>query len=162
MAATKDAQLAIQRFGTSSNPKLSDGSQEIEFTYPPSADSPGPEYMENASLHTTVGGSRRKQSDSLIRVVRIKWLEPSNFIPTTILEMMYGGGDRTKTFTYTHHRPILSQLGSGVEPDVGGGIVPIKGFIQPPFRPQFAGTDIGGTQMFMCQLFFIESDEVQP
>lgn len=161
MTFTKEAQLPIRRYGTAKNPQLSDGTTTIEFSYPPQPGSTV-KYETNQSLHQTIGGTRRSQEDSMIRVARISWLEPSDFIPNTILEMMYGGGDRTVLLTYTHHRRIFSQLGDGVEPTDTNGVIPITGFIQKPFDPQFAGHDFSGTQMSLCSMIFIESDEVQP
>lgn len=161
MGVVKDPQLTIQRFGLPHNPKLSDGPNEIEFTYPPDAKSGAVQREINHSLHTTIGGARRIQADSSTRVARISWFEPSNFIPTSIEEMLYGAGDRTVQLSYTHCRPIISQLGDGVEPDDGNGIVIISGFILPPFRYQRIGKDISGTQEYMCSMVFIESEEVQ-
>lgn len=161
MSYTKEAQLPIKRYGTPRNPQLTDGITSIEMTYPPEAGSPGPDYLENMSLSTTIGGLRRKQSDSWLRRIEIRWVEPSGFIPDTIFEMMQGGGDRTKTFTYTHHRPIQSQLGTGRETTDANGVIPITGFIEK-FKPVRIGQDGSGTQMHACLLIFQESDEVTP
>ncbi len=161
MAFALESQLTIKRYGRPRNPQLSDGTTTVEFTYPPEAGSPGPDYVENNSFSTTIGGLRRKQSDSWLRRIEIRWFEPSTFIQDTIFAMMRGGGDRTKAFTYTHHRRIESQLGPGIEATDANGVIPITGYIER-FKPKWIGQDASGTQAHACLLIFQESDEVTP
>lgn len=155
---TIDAQKPIIR-ATGRNPGLSDGDETLEFTYPPSNDSPGIDSKENASFSVTVGGRQRKQADSFLREVDIRWLEPSNFIPTKIREIMRGKGNRARNaLTYIHHREVDSQL-PGIETEFSAGIGKLIGFVRL-FRSPRIGRDSTGTQMFQCRLVFQEANEV--
>ncbi len=143
------------------NPRLTDGTTEVEMTYPPQSGSPGPTEKENASFQTTLGGSERKQADSWLRSVIIQWKEPGNFVPTKIHELMRGGGNRSRnTLTYKHHAEVLSQL-PGVEADEDG-VVPLNGFIRRFIaRPTGLVTE-DGLRWYQCELRFQEANEVQP
>lgn len=155
---TLDAQKPLIR-ATSRNPGLIGGSTTLEFTYPPSRELV--EEMENASFATTIGGSQRKQADSWVRKVSLEWLEPSNYIPEKIYEMMRGGGNRAlSSITYIHLRPMPSQL-PGVENEYAPGLGKLMGYIAD-FKAPRVGRDASGTQMFKCRLVFQEADEVTP
>jgi len=160
MAFTIDTQKPIKRF-TARNPGVRDGTINLEFTYPPENGSPGVDYVENASFSQTVGGQQRKQSDSWVRRVNIRWIEPSNFIPTKMFEIMRGSGNRARNaLTYVHHREILSQL-PGTENEFQPGIGQLFGHIIS-FKAKRIGRDSTGTQMYRCNLIFQEADEVKP
>lgn len=156
---TKDAQKPIIRLGPGRrNPRLSDGTTELEFSYPPT-EVEEPE-TENASFEETAGGESRKQADTWTREVRLRWYEPSNFIPTSIREMLRGGGDRTRQLTYTHHRELGSQL-PGVEIVNDDGTSSLQGHVRS-FSTKPAGRDRSGTMAYWCSMTFKESSEVRP
>lgn len=145
---------------TSRNPGISDGTISLEFTYGPQSDSAGIRYVENASFSSTLGGQERKQSDSWIRRVDIKWKEFSDFIPTKMHEIMRGQGNRARNnLTYIHHRKILSQL-PGTEVEFAPGIGQLQGHIRL-FTPVWIGKE-NGNDAYQCHLIFQEANEVQP
>lgn len=145
---------------TSRNPGISNGTTELEFTYGPQTGSKGIRYVENADFSQTQGGQERKQADSMVRQVDIKWKEFSNFIPMSLLEMMRGGGNRAiSNLTYIHHRQILSQL-PGIEVEHSPGIGMLNGHIRL-FDPVWIGKE-GTNDVYQCRLIFQESNEVQP
>lgn len=160
---TQDAQKAVVR-ATSRNPGLSDGTINLEFTYPPNRNSRGITQGENISEHLTIGGQRRKQADSWIRQVDIQWWEPTDFIPVEIFKIMRSSGNRAQnSLTYIHHRKILSQL-PGIEVEFSTGLGQLIGYISK-FTADFRGTDDAEsvrTSMYLCRLVFKESNEIQP
>lgn len=159
MAVTIDAQPTIRR-ATTRNPGLIGGAITIEFSFPPEISRIAP--RENASFQVTLGGQERKQSDSMVREVRLVWVEFSNFIPTKIKELMRGGGNRARNnLTYIHHREILSQL-PGIENEFSPGIGQLNGFIRSFDDSERLGKDVSGTQIYRCRLVFQEANEVQP
>lgn len=158
MAFTQDAQKPIIRVIGTRNPGLSDGTTTLEFTYPPDTGSPGIRGRENATFKETAGGNMRKQADAWLRTARIRWKEPSNFIPHQVQEMLRGAGDRTRTLTYIHNREVLSQLASGVEDEHSPGIGKLNGFVRN-FTASRIGKDATGTQMYQCELEFQEATE---
>ncbi len=156
---TLQAQPIIQR-ATSRNPGISDGINPIEFSYGPNNKSLGIDYVENASFSNTLGGQQRKQSDSWLRTVDIRWREFSNFIPTKMHEFMRGQGNRARNnLTYIHHREILSQL-PGIEVEFAPGIGQLQGHIRL-FKPKWRGKE-NGNDVYDCHLIFQEANEVQP
>lgn len=160
MAFMKDTQKPIMLPGPGRrNPRITDGTTEVEFTYPPGrADV---DLIENASFAETAGGQARKQADTLLRGVTLEWIEPSNYVPATILELMRGAGDRTRILTYKHHREILSQLGDGIELEAEVGVGQLVGHIRD-FKATRIGKDISGTQIYSCRMVFQEANEVTP
>lgn len=142
------------------NPGVSDGTTSLEFTYGPNSKSIGIRYVENASFSSTLAGQERKQSDSMIRRVDIRWREFSDFIPVEMFKLMRGQGNRARNnLTYIHHRKILSQL-PGIEVEFAPGIGQLQGHIRL-FVPTWVGKE-NGNDVYDCHLIFQEANEVQP
>jgi hypothetical protein len=103
-----DSQEAVLKARTN-NPRLIDGADVIEFTYPYTS-APGlAEAAENISEFVTIGGARRKQADSDKYRFTVNWFEPNNNVPERIYDLREGSGDRTVTVTYVHPISIVGR-----------------------------------------------------